>query len=388
MTGIGSISPLGVGKVALETAIREIGSGTGTGTGTGTAAFEPREFLPPMMLRRMDRASAMAVAAGTMAVKDAGLDAAPERTAIVVGTGCAGIQTTWDFFRTVAAQGAEAASPLLFPNTVPNAPAGHLAIALGATGPSATFAEKAIAGENAIAYGCALLAAGRADAVLAGGVDELSEPLRLAYARWRAVSRSGAARPFDRARDGLTLSEGATFLVLEAEERAARRGARAFARIAGFAHGSTPVGLTDYPRSPAPFARHIARTLEAAGLRPDEIGWVHASANGTRALDALEAAALADRFAGVAPPPPVSSLKGATGEGMAGGALRAAISCLALAGGTIPASAGLAEPDPALPLAALDLVREPRRAPDLRAVLQTGLGDGGGLLSLAFVRAG
>jgi 3-oxoacyl-[acyl-carrier-protein] synthase II len=339
----------------------------------------------------MDRGSALAVAAARLAARDAGLavEKEPERVGVVVGTGGAGIETTGAFYRVVCESGPAAANPMLFPSTVSNAPAGQVAIALGALGPNTTFAEKAIAGENALAYGARLVASGRADAVLAGGVDEVSSYLLHGYRRYGAISPSGTARPFDRLRDGLLLGEGATFLVLETAERAARRGARPYAAIAGFAESSTPAGLAEYPRSPGPFARNVARALERAGAAPRDLSWVSASANGTRGLDRLEAAALGIALGPAAGEVPVSSLKGAIGDAMGGGALRAAAASLALAHGFVPGTPGLVEPDPALAEAAgcrLDLPREPRPGP-IRAVLVTGLGDGGAMLSIVLAGA-
>lgn len=411
VTGIGTVSALGVGKEALLAALREGRCGVApipperrdrsfaADCRTTMAAlardFEPREFIQPMVLRRLDRAGSMTVAAGTLAVRDAGLTVDPTRTGIVLGAGGAGIESTGAFFRVLAEQGPAAANPMIFPNTVSNAPAGQLAIALGAGGPNATFAERGVAAENAIAYAVLLLEAGRADVVLAGGVDEVNGHLIEGYERFRALSpgRSGgreAARPFDRRRNGPVLGEGATVLALEGAARAHARGARIYAEIRAIAQTSAgSAGLREsrrFPRAAGGFARNVAQVLAESGAA-ERLGWVNAAASGSRPLDSLEAAALADALGERLSRVPVSSLKGAAGDGMGSGAVRAAASCLAIAHAFVPATVGLEEPDPALP-PGLDLVRGAARAQAVEAVLQTGFAEGGSAISIVFGRAG
>jgi 3-oxoacyl-[acyl-carrier-protein] synthase II len=407
VTGIGTISPLGVGKDALLVAMGAMRQGSRPATesrkpkaegpsplgpfGLICNDFQPRTFIDPMVLRRLDRGSALAVAAGRLAVEDAGLEVAPiaDRVGVVAGTGASGMETTGAFSRVLCAQGPAAANPSLFPNTVPNAPVGHLAIALGARGPSTTLAQKGTAGEAALALAADLVLLGRADAVLAGGVDELSECLHHGYLRFGALSASGAARPFDVHRDGLLLGEGATFLVVEREDRARARGARVYGVLAGSASANAPAPPTAYPADPRPLARCYARALEAARLAPDAIGWVSACANGTRPLDGLEAVALGLALRDAPAGTPVSSLKGALGDGMAGGATRAAAGLLALEAGLIPATAGLLTPSAIIEaaLGPLALVRGEAREARIDAVLQTAVGDAGGIAAIVLARA-
>jgi 3-oxoacyl-[acyl-carrier-protein] synthase II len=405
VTGIGTVSALGVGKAALLAALREGRCGIAAippgrrdrsfaaDSRVSLAAlardFEPRAFVDPMALRRMDRAGAMAIAAGRLALEDSGLTVDSTRTGIALGTGGAGIESSGAFFRVIAEQGPAAANPMIFPNTVPNAPAGQLAIALAARGPNATFAERGVAGEAAIACAALWLEAGRADAVLAGGVDELCGHLVEGYERFGALARE-AARPFDRRRDGFVLGEGASVLVLEREDAARARGARIYARVAAIAQGFEPGpgGLRATlraPRGSAAIARTFARALAESGAAA-RLGWACASAAGSAALDAVEAGALAEalgeRISGV----PISSLAGAAGHGMAGGALRAAASCLAIAHGLVPACVGLEEADPALS-PRLDLVRGAARERPVAAVLETGVAEGGAAAAIVFERA-
>jgi 3-oxoacyl-[acyl-carrier-protein] synthase II len=415
ITGIGTVSPLGTGRAALEAAVLAGPRPPSEGTRDAeercvlrAAGFDPRAFVPANTLRRLDRGSALALAAARLAVADAGLEVAraPERVAVVAGTGGAGIESTALLFRGMVEQGAAAASAMLFPNTVPNAPAGQVAIALGASGPSATFAARGAGAEDAIAFAADLLALGRADAALAGGVDEVSPALAHGYRRLGALSWAGAGRPFDRARDGVLLAEGACWLVLETEEAAARRGARPLGRLLGGAAATVPLppaGLPEGEEVVAALARHLAAAIAAAGLRPEALAHVSAAASGTRRLDRLEAAALGAALGGALACVPVSSVKGAAGDSMAGGALRAAIAVVAASRGLVPATAGLRDPDPRVleaaaaaaraagaPLeggapAGVDLVSEGgTRAGRAGPVLVSSFADGGGLRSLVY----
>ena len=360
---------------------------------TGIGAIAPPGAIPagekgrtPFSVatpRRLDRAGALAIAAGRLAVEDAGL-APSERVGIVLGAGGSGTETTGQFFRVVVEKGPAAANPSLFPNTVPNSAAGQLAIALGAGGPNATFAARGVAAETAIAYAALLLERGRADAVLAGGVSEANEFLREGYLRTRSLAPDGVARPFDRDRRGLALLEGAGLLVLEPLERARARGARIYAAIAATAESNAETPSPNrYPRDGAGYARNVVLALERAGRAAARLGWVNAAANGTRALDQVEAKALALALGPDLARVPVSSVKGAAGDGMAQGGLRAVASCLAIAEGLVPATAGLETPDPALPQG-LDLVRGEARERPVEAVLQTGFAEGGACVSIVF----
>lgn len=365
VTGIGTISPLGLGREELVRGLRE---------GRAATPFEPRAFVPPMTLRRLDRSGALALAAGALACRDAGIEAGKEPAlGVIVGAGGIGIETTGAFFRGVSESGPAAASPLLFPNTVPNAAAGQIAIALGAGGPNATFAARGVAAEAALACAASLIEMGRAEVLLAGGVAETSEFLVEGYRTYRALSKTGRARPFDRRRDGAVLGEGATFLVLESEARARARGARIYAVLAAAVEGAveTP-SVNRYPVDAREYADFLPR------VEPER-AWIHSCASGARALDRIEAEALAARFSRA----PVSSIKGAGGESMAAGALRAAASCLAIAERFIPPTFGLDEPE----YGELDLVRgEARDAPTLDTVLQTGLAEGGAAAALIISR--
>ena len=174
----------------------------------------------------------------------------------------------------------------------------------------------------------------------------------------------------------MVLGEGACFLVLEPEDRARARDARIRAIIEGTAMGRAPVAPHAVPRDPAPMARTIVRAIESAGIGPGDIDAVFASATGSRALDAVEAAAL--RLAFENAPPPAVSVRGALGESGAGGAASAAAACCALAEGRLPATAGLVHPDPAL---GLD-VSSSARTLALRRVLITGFASGGAAAAL------
>jgi 3-oxoacyl-[acyl-carrier-protein] synthase II len=228
----------------------------------------------------------------------------------------------------------------------------------GLRGPNLTIAQGEGSSVGAIATACRMLGSGAAEALLAGGADDLAEPVYEAYDRLGVLSRDREAegggpegsRPFDRTRNGFVCGEAACLLFLEPEERALARGARRLGIIEGFAEGrsrATPQGV---PRDAEPLARVILDALESAGADPGSIGAVLASANSTVRLDALEAEALRLAFGGA--PPPVMSVRGAIGESGAAGAISALAACFALAEEKVPGTAGLSTVDPGLGLAA------------------------------------
>lgn len=403
VTGIGVVSPLGIGVAELGEALREGRSGIRRITGFDTSAyrsktagslvdFEPREYIPPMRVRRMGQACKMTVAAGRLAIQDGGLDldrADLSDLGISIGTGGAGTESTYRFFQGLVKSGPQATNPMLFPTTVTNAPAGMLGIEVGAAGPNTTFAQRGDAAEAAIVCAARWIRQGRARYVLAGGVDEVNEAYFRGHALFGVLSpgRSGSdegMRPFDRSRNGFVLSEGSTVLLIESAQSARRRSARIYGEVAGWGEAAEIGHILDYPASEGAIARAMTGALESAGATPEGIGWVNASANSSRRLDPLEATAIHKVFSHRKRAVPTSSVKSYFGDGQASGALRAAASLLALQEGVIPPTLHLQEP---IREGGLDHVRgSARRCPDLRAVLQDGVADGGGSMAVVFRR--
>jgi len=377
ITGLGLVSPLGsdvdgffdalaAGQGAIEPQ-PELAAG-GHRLGARVRGFEPAKVIPTRRLRRLSRLAQMAVVAARQAFDDACLSPGDsKRIGVVVGTGLGALEQTVEFLRGYFVDGAEAASPSLFPGSVMNAAAAQITMELGLRGYCTTVNHKDASALSAVALAADVLALGRADAVLVGGVDELTPALHHGYRRLGLLSprdRDGSgdgggsgiegARPYDQERNGLVLGEGAVILVLEPGERARRRGARVRGWLAGVGlAGDTRSqvgwqGLELPRRDERTLARRgsaegavaaIAGALAEAGLSPDELGYVAGGANGSRALDRLEVEVLR-RVLGEAAVP-VSSILGASGEFMSSAALRLASVLFAFERGILPGTVGL-----------------------------------------------
>jgi 3-oxoacyl-(acyl-carrier-protein) synthase len=400
VTGAGAVGPHGAGVGALvdgaisgRAALTRIGSSGAPARGGTCCALvrDPLEHgpFPPGAWRRLDRASRMAALAAGEALASAGeRGAGPARPEIGVtlGTMTAGSETLRGFLTTVFSEGSMAASPMTFPFTVQNAPASQCSILLGLGGPNLTLCRMEASGLAAIATAADLIRSGATDAMLAGGVDQDSRLIREAWDRLRVTARGGVATfrgPFDRARRGFAPGEGAYCLLLEEAERAARRGARPWAEVAGAAAGHTPGPPHRWPEDPAGPARAMRAALSRAGLGADELGYVAASANGSPRLDRLEARGLREAFGADLRRLPVSAIKGGVGESGAASACSALLAALAVRDGFVPPVAGLVEPEPGL---GLNLVLGAARREPIPAVLVNALGTGGTCVSLVLSR--
>ena len=398
ITGCGAVGPFGEGVEVLVEAIKR---GRTTVERTERAcATRVREAVDPgpvraNVWRRLDRSSRMAVSAARQALRDAGLaspDGASETSSdstcgIVLGTMTAGVPTLRDFLTATLREGPEGASPMLFPFTVPNSPASQCSILLGLDGPNLTISEMEASGLAAIATAAGLVRDGACEVMVAGGVDEWVDEYDRAWARLRLTHRgdpAGFPGPFARGRRGFVPGEGAYFVVLESLERAVRRGARVLAEIAGEAMRHAGGETHSWPSKPAAMVEAIAVALSGARLRPEEIGYVAAGANGSRALDAVEANAIRSALGGAARRVPVTSVKGAVGESGSASACAVLVAAASIRDGFVPPVAGLDDPDPDLGLNLV--VGEARRAP-VPSVLVDALGTGGSCAALVLRRA-
>jgi 3-oxoacyl-[acyl-carrier-protein] synthase II len=333
----------------------------------------------------MDPLSRMVTAAARMALEDAGVAVTPanrDRVGIVLGTAFGATDVAAQFTRVLFTEGPRRVNPILVPNTVMNAPAGHASIELGFRGVNTTVNHREASGETAIAYAASEIRRGRADVMLAGGGDILSDVCLEVLTRFKALSPVGGgtegARPFDRLRNGAVAGEGAGILCLETLEHAAARGAAAYCEVAGWGMSAAPAPLTDWPEDPRGPVLAMTRALSAAGIHPRQVDWVLAAANGGRRLDRLEADALAGIFGDGLPGPRVSSVKGALGESFSSGGIRGALMALAIRQGAIPPTLGLREP-----IRPLAFVREPLREA-VHFGLANGLASGGTFAALVF----
>lgn len=266
-----------------------------------------------------------------------------------------------------------------------SAPAEWVHERLGPFGRVRTVCSACAGGAVALGLGAARVRAGATEIVLAGGVDALS---RLTFAGFSSLGSLDAepCRPFDRARRGLSLGEGAAFFVLEPLERARARGARVLGELAGYAAACEAHHITQPEPEGVTIGRVVSAAIAAAGLEPADIGYVDAHGTGTPLNDSTEAAALARVFAGASPGPYVSSQKGQIGHTLsAAGAIEAAIALAALDEQRVPPTAGLADPEEHPPLR---FARGSGEATELGAVLSNSFGFGGSDASVVFAREG
>jgi len=316
------------------------------------AGFDPSPWVPPMKMRRMDRTAVYTSAAAKLAVADAGAEIAADgddRTGVALGTWTAGGGSTQIFLDALFKQGPTGAPALLFDSTVANSAASIAGLELRLRGPNMTVSHKEASGLAAIVSAVDLLRERRADALVAGGADAIFETFFKAHDRFAVMSphaavpdgASARTAPFDACRDGFVLGEGAAALWLERGDGGApRHGA-----ILGVAAASASAPLNAWPDRPEPLVRTMQLALDDAGVTAGDVDVVYASANATRALDCVEASALAALFGGSRTV--ITSIKGAIGEsGMSGSA--ACVAALACGGARrVPPIAGLADPDPA-----------------------------------------
>ncbi|MEW6334250.1 MAG: beta-ketoacyl-[acyl-carrier-protein] synthase family protein [Thermodesulfobacteriota bacterium] len=399
VTGMGMVTPLGVGREALwpallrgETGVREV-EGFSTAhlashLGAEVRAFEPRDFVSLKNLRKMDRLSAMVTACARMALDDAGIritEANRDRVGIMMGTAFGNTELKVNSARILFSEGPNRVNPIHVPNTVMNAPAGHASIETGIRGVNTTVNHLAVSAETALVYGAMEIRRGAADVVLAGGADILSTFFYEALTRFRALSPTDGgmegAKPFDCARNGPVMGEGCGILCLEAEDPARERGAAPYAGVTGWGLGSSPAPPTGWPEDPRGFILAVERSLAMAGVAPGEIGCIQAAGNGGRNPDALEARAYEKIFGCGGARPLITSIKGATGEIFAAGGIRAAVLALCLREGVVPPTAGLTTPLCPLPF----VTGEPRQRQVTHGLL-SGVSFGGAYACLVMQR--
>ena len=345
--------------------------------------FDAAEYIDEGKLRRIDGVGRLAISSGKLALSDAGIganSAAASDVGVVLGTYTAGLESTVEFLSALVRGGPGDVSPMLFSNTVGNAPASLCALEFGLKGANVTVTNKEASSLAALAYAVNLLRHRHASALIAAGVDEIEGNFFRILDRFNVLSPVNGgeeeARPFDRFRNGFALGEGAFALLAEPKSRARHRGARIYAEVLGVGGTSSPVGINRWPDDPAQLATAMELALADAAATPREVAVVFASANGTLVLDRTEAAALHRVFGerGV----PVVSIKGALGESGASGAASLIAAVLGLRRGRIPPTAGLRE---VAPDCAVDASGESRSA-EGRIALVNSFASGGANYSI------
>ena len=388
VTGLGCASPLG-GTAAESWRRAQRGESAAAQFDIDGASFVAARCgdLALDEKREKARVVALALRAAAEAVRDAGgLEAhAPARRGASIASGVGGLGDIVDAAHRVA--GGKKLSPFFVPRALCNTAAGAVSLEHGCAGPVQTSAAACAAGAQSVGDAFRLVQRGDCDVALCGGAEACVDEVALrGFARMGALSRDGAARPFDAARSGFVLGEGAAVLVLEDAASAARRGARAYAELRGYGLGGDAVHMSAPPPDGAGVLRAARAALGDAGLDPELVDHVNAHAAGTPAGDAAELAALEALLEGRRGDDAlVASTKGATGHLLgAAGALEACFAVLALRDCLAPATAHLAAPLPTSER--INLVAEATRR-DLRVALSTSSGFGGTNAALVFSRA-
>lgn len=345
--------------------------------------FNPEDYADRKEARRMDRFVQFAVAASTLAVKDAGLNigenADPERVGVYVGSGIGGLGTWEDQHNVLLEKGPKRVSPFFIPMMIANMASGQISIITGAKGPNSTAVTACATGTHSIGDSFKMIQRGDADVMICGGAEATIRPTGLAgFCSMRAMSTRNdepekASRPFDIDRDGFVMGEGSGILILESLEHALKRGAKIYAEVIGYGMSGDAYHMSD--PDPDGAARCMARAIKDAGVAPEEVDYINAHGTSTPVGDRSETIAIKKTFGDHAYKLAVSSTKSMTGHllGAAGG-VEAVVLGLTLKYGIIPPTANLDNQDPELDL---DYVPNKPREADVRTALSNSFGFGG-----------
>ncbi|MGC8718468.1 MAG: beta-ketoacyl-ACP synthase II [Thermodesulforhabdaceae bacterium] len=395
ITGIGLVTPLGIGVEENWQALIEGRSGIGPITrfdvkdfSTKFAGevknFNPEDFLPKKDVKKLDIFLQYALAASKMASEDAKLEISDEespRAGAIMGCGLGGLSTIESGHKTLLESGPGKISPFFIPSLIGNMAPGLMSIRHNAKGPNLSIQTACAAGTHAIGIAFHMIRDGLIDIALTGGVEAVVTPTGLAgFNAMKALSTRNdapekASRPFDRERDGFVLSEGAAVLILEVLERALERGAPIYAEVIGFGLTGDAYHMT----APAPEGEGAARCMEMAiadaGIRPEDVDYINAHGTSTDLNDRFETMAIKRVFGERAYKIPVSSTKSMTGHllGAAGG-VEAAYTALTIQRGIIPPTINYEYPDPECDL---DYVPNVARKARVRIALSNSFGFGG-----------
>ena len=414
VTGLGAVSPLGVGARAMwramlegQSGVRRVESFDASDFPVRIAGevrdFDPLSWLPRKEVRRLDRFVHFAVAAAAEALEDAGVELVqsdgwrkrpgnldPERTGVIVGSGIGGILEIEEQYRRFAERGPGRIGPFLIPKMMGNAASGNIGIAFGLRGPSFGTVSACASGAHALMVALMLVRSGAVDAVLAGGAEAALSFLGLGgFSAMGALSRRNdeperASRPFDRERDGFVMSEGAGVALLEELEHARRRKARIYAELLGVGASGDAFHITEPDRDGRGAAAAMRAALEDARLRPEDVDYINAHGTSTPYNDRVETAATKALFGEHAYKLAMSSSKSMLGHLLgASGGVEFAATVLAVHEGVIPPTINYENPDPDCDL---DYVPNEAREGPVRAALTNSLGFGGHNASIAVGR--
>ncbi|MGQ9665141.1 MAG: beta-ketoacyl-ACP synthase II [bacterium] len=405
ITGIGAITPLGNDVQTTWTNMLRGQSGIDLIKSFDTSRhtvkiagevnnFQPETKIDPKMIKRLDRCVQLSIWATIEAVADAGIDFEKyDKTdiGVIIGSGIGGLLTWEEEHTKFMNQGPSRVSPFLIPMMIPDMTSGYVAIHYGLKGPNYTTVSACASGAHAIGTAFREIKLGNASVIITGGAEAPVTPFALAgFSNMRALSRRNeepqkASRPFDQARDGFVMAEGAATLVLEELEFALKRGAKIYAEIVGF--GATGDGY--HITAPSPDGegarRAMERAIREAGCKKEEIDYINTHGTSTDLNDKFEAKAIKDLFGDHAPKIALNSTKSMIGHTLgAAGAIEAVVTILSIKEQITHPSVNLENPDPEC--AGLNFVLNDARKIKVDYALSNSLGFGGHNVSLCFRR--
>ena len=408
VTGFGAITPVGEDAASTWTAllagksgVRKLTEGWADGLPVRIAApviTDPATVFPAFQLRHMDRSGQLALLAARQAWQDAGAPQVdPERLGVSIATGIGGLGSVLGSRETMATKGWQRLSPFIVPMLMPNSAAALIGIELGARAGVHAAVSACASSAEAIGYGMDMIRSGRADVVVAGGTEAVILPETIgAFAVMRALSCRNddpehASRPFDKARDGFVLGEGAGAIVLESAGHAARRAANVRATAAGVGYSADSYDVAMPAPDGAGAAMAIRRALADAEITPEDIVYINAHATSTPTGDTAEALAIAralgDAVSGIV----ISATKSMTGHLLGGAGVIASIAAIcALRDSVAPPTINLEDPDDEIIAAGIRIAAKPlelRACPGTRAALSNSFGFGGHNVTLVFTAA-
>ena len=395
ITGLGVLSPVGIGKESYWQALLRGQSGIERLTRFDPSLYDskiageikdfvPEQFLERKEIRRMDRFTQFGVAASKLAVGDAALEIGeedPEKIGVVIGSGIGGIETLCEQHSVLLNKGPNRISPLFIPMIIGNMAAGQIAISLGLKGPNITVVTACASGTNAVGEAYLMLRRGAAEVILAGGTEAPIVPVAMGgFCSMKAMSTANdqpqrASRPFDRNRDGFVISEGAGILVLETLEHALARDVRIYGEVTGYGCTADAYHITAPEAEGTEASRAIRIALEDAGIAPDRVDYINAHGTSTELNDKIETLAIKKVFGDHAYQIPVSSIKSMIGHPLgAAGALEAIACALTVSTDWVPPTINYEQPDPECDL---DYVPNQARQCPVRVAISNSFGFGG-----------
>lgn len=368
VTGIGVISPVGVGKTNYWNSLVSGVSGVGkithfdpTGFDVQIAAevkgFDVTNWIDRKESRRMDRFVHFGVAAALDAIEDAGLKITPanaERVGVLVGSGIGGLQTLEDQVKVLIQNGPSKISPFLIPMMIADMASGHISIITGAKGPNSTVVTACATGAHALGDSLEIIRRGAADVMICGGTEAAVTQIGVAgFGNMKAMTSkyndnpTKASRPFEAGRDGFVIGEGAGVVVLESLEHAEARGAHIYCELGGYGMSGDAYHMTQPAAGGEGVARAMIAALKDADVQPEMVGYINAHGTSTPLNDKNETAALKTVFGDHAYKLAVSSTKSMTGHLLGGaGGIEAIAAALAIHSGVLPPTINYDNPDP------------------------------------------